>query len=90
MAPGSHSIQKLSWAEDVTVGAEGGGFSGVTIAHNEPSKEEVDSVIEMARKAGAEVIKEPEEVFWGGYSGYFKDPDGHLWEVAFNPFQDLT
>ena len=77
-------------AEDVTVSAEGSGFSGVTIAHNEPSKEGVDEVIEEARKAGAKIIKEPQEVFWGGYSGYFEDPDGHLWEVAYNPFSDLT
>ena len=77
-------------AEDVTVSAEGSGFSGVTIAHNEPDKEGVDRVIEMARKAGATVIKEPQDVFWGGYSGYFEDPDGHLWEIAFNPFSDLT
>lgn len=77
-------------AEDVTVAAEGSGFSGVTIAHNEPNKEGVDAVIEMARKAGATIVKEPTEVFWGGYSGYFQDLDGHLWEVAYNPFSDLT
>ena len=77
-------------AEDVTVDAEGSGFSGVTIAHNEPSKERVDKVIEMARAAGATIIKEPTDVFWGGYSGYFQDLDDHLWEVAYNPFSDLT
>ena len=77
-------------AEDVTVSAEGSGFSGVAIAHNEPSKEEVHKVIEEARSAGARVIKEPQDVFWGGYSGYFEDPDGHLWEIAYNPFTDLT
>ena len=77
-------------AEDVIVSAEGSGFSGVTIAHNEPNKEGVDKVIEEARKAGAKIIKEPQEVFWGGYSGYFEDPDGHLWEIAYNPFSDLT
>lgn len=52
-------------AEDVTIAAEGSGFSGVTIAHNEPSKEGVDAVIETARQAGAEIVKEPEDVFWG-------------------------
>ena len=77
-------------AEDVTVAAEGNGFSGVTIAHNEPSKEGVDKVIELARAAGAAIVKEPTEVFWGGYSGYFQDLDNHLWEVAYNPFSDLT
>lgn len=77
-------------AEDVTVSAEGRGFSGITIAHNEPSKEEVHKVIEEARRAGARIIKEPQDAFWGGYSGYFEDPDGHLWEIAYNPFLDLT
>jgi len=77
-------------AEDVGVSADGNGFSGVTIAHNEPDREGVNRVIEMARAAGAEIVKEPTEVFWGGYSGYFKDLDGHLWEVAHNPFTDLT
>ena len=77
-------------AEDVTVAAEGSGFSGVTIAHNEPDTDGVDRVIEMARAAGAKIVKEPQEVFWGGYSGYFTDPDGHLWEIAYNPFTDLT
>ena len=77
-------------ADDVTVTSVSVGFSGVTIAHNEPSIEGVDKVIEEARAAGAKIIKEPVEVFWGGYSGYFEDPDGHLWEVAYNPFQDLT
>ena len=77
-------------AEDVTISTEGNGFSGVTIAHNEPSKEEVRKVIEQARSAGARIIKEPQDVFWGGYSGYFEDPDGHLWEIAYNPFIDLT
>lgn len=77
-------------AEDVNVSSEGNGFSGVTIAHNEPSKEGVDAVIAEAVAAGAKIIKKPQEVFWGGYSGYFKDLDGHLWEVAYNPFTDLS
>ena len=77
-------------AEDVTISTEGNGFSGVTIAHNEPSEEEVRKVIEQARSAGARIIKEPQDAFWGGYSGYFEDPDGHLWEIAYNPFVDLT
>ncbi len=81
---------KAKLAEDVTMSVEGSGFSGVTIAHNEPSREGVNAVIEEARKAGAEIVKEPVEVFWGGYSGYFTDPDGYLWEVAHNPFLDLT
>lgn len=62
----------------------------VSIAHNEPSKEMVDKTIEEARAAGAKILKEPQDVFWGGYSGYFADPDGHAWEVAYNPYTDLT
>ena len=73
-------------AEDAQVSAEGAGFAGVTLAHNVKSEEEVDQVIEEARAAGATVVKKPQKVFWGGYSGYFQDPDGHLWEVACNPF----
>lgn len=77
-------------AKDVGIEAAGSGFTGVTLAHNEPSKEGVDAVMEKARLAGAEIVKEAEEVFWGGYSGYFRDPDSHLWEVAYNPFTDLS
>jgi len=66
------------------------GGSPVTLAHNEKTKEEVDAVVQLAVNAGARLIKQPQEVFWGGYSGYFADPDGYLWEVAFNPFMDLT
>ena len=81
---------KDALAEDVTISQQGSGFSGVTIAHNEPSKEKVDEMIEEARAAGATIVKEPCDVFWGGYSGYFQDLDGHLWEVAYNPSMDLT
>jgi hypothetical protein len=61
-----------------------------SLAHNVASKEKVHEVIEIARKAGAFIQKEPQDTFWGGYSAYFKDPDGYLWEVAWNPFMDLT
>ena len=77
-------------AEDAQVPAEGGGFSGVTLAHNASSKEEVDRVFAQALAAGATARKQPQDVFWGGYSGYFQDPEGNLWEVAWNPFTDLT
>ncbi len=77
-------------AEDATVSYEGTGFSGITLAHNVSSKEKVNQVYELALSVGAKEIKKPQEVFWGGYSAYFADPDGHLWEVAFNPFMDLT
>jgi uncharacterized protein len=61
-----------------------------SLAHNVVSKEKVHEVIELARSIGAAIVKEPQDVFWGGYSAYFKDPDGYLWEVAWNPFMDLT
>jgi len=77
-------------AEDATVSPEGSGFAGITLAHNTGSKEAVDAVFALAVSAGARVVKKPQDVFWGGYSGYFADPDGHLWEVAWNPFMDLT
>ena len=72
-------------AEDATVSPEGRGFESFTLAHNVESEAEVDAVIDQAVRAGAELVKPPQKVFWGGYSGYFKDPDGHLWEVAHNP-----
>ena len=56
-----------------------------TIGHNIVNKKEVDEVMEMAKKAGAEIVKPASETFWGGYAGYFKDLDGHLWEVVYNP-----
>jgi hypothetical protein len=73
-------------AEDVGIPAEEGGFKGVTLAHNVASEEEVDTVMNQAVRAGARMVRKPQKVFWGGYSGYFADPDGHLWEVACNPF----
>lgn len=73
-------------AEDATVPPEGSGFDGFTLAHNVASEEEADAVLEEAVAAGATLVKPAQKVFWGGYSGYFKDPDGHLWEVAHNPF----
>lgn len=77
-------------ADDATVPAEGSGFGGVVLAHNAPSKAAVDEVFAEALAAGATAVKRPQDVFWGGYSGYFADPEGNLWEVAFNPFTDLT
>lgn len=72
-------------AEDATVPTEGGGFEGFTLAHNVSSEKEVDEVVDQAVSAGATLVKKPQKVFWGGYSGYFRDLDGHLWEVAHNP-----
>lgn len=72
-------------AEDATVSAEGSGFAAFSLAHNVQSEAEVDEVMNQALVAGATLVKKPQKVFWGGYSGYFKDPDGHLWEIAHNP-----
>ena len=63
----------------------GDGFTSITLAYNAKSKEEVNEIIELARKAGAHIVKEPQDVFWGGYHGYFSDPDGYYWEVAWGP-----
>ena len=57
----------------------------LTLGHNVASRAEVDTVMAQARKAGAVIVKSAQDTFWGGYSGYFKDPDGHLWEVVWNP-----
>ena len=70
--------------------ADGGGWGGVTLAHNVGSREEVDAVIDEARTAGARIAREPAQTFWGGYSGVFVDPDGHPWEVAHNPHWTLA
>lgn len=77
-------------AEDATVSPEGSGFPGFTLAHNVKSPEEADEVFAHAIRCGAKAVKPPQKVFWGGYSGYFADPDGFLWEVCHNPFTDLT
>ncbi len=65
-------------------------FRGISLAWNCRSKKDVDTAIDRAYRAGATVQKSAEDVFWGGYSGYFFDPDGHLWEVAYNPGFSLT
>ncbi len=72
-------------AEDAQVPAAGQGFAGFSLAHNVASETQVDQLVAQAVAAGATLVKKPQQVFWGGYSGYFKDPDGHLWEVAYNP-----
>ncbi|HVR31115.1 MAG TPA: VOC family protein [Acidimicrobiia bacterium] len=73
-----------SLAEDSGV-TDTGGWGGVTLAHNVRSPDEVDRVIAEAEAAGAEIVREGAETFWGGYSGAFVDPDGHPWEIAHNP-----
>lgn len=76
---------RAALAEDAQVDAAGSGFRGITLAHNVRSKEAVDALLLQAERAGAKIVKPAQDVFWGGYSGYFSDPDGHLWEVAWNP-----
>lgn len=65
------------------------GTGAMTLAQNHPSEKEVDAAFALAISAGAIAIKPPEKVFWGGYSGYYADPDGHVWEIAHNPFWPL-
>lgn len=74
-----------SLADDAAVPASPSGFAGFSLAHNVGSDAEVDAVIEQAASAGATITKPPGKTFWGGYAGYFADPDGYLWEVAHNP-----
>lgn len=73
-------------AQDAKVEADSGGLSGFSMAHNVSSEQEVDEVMAQAEQAGAVVTKPAQKTDWGGYAGYFSDPDGHLWEVAHNPF----
>ena len=76
-------------AEDACLPSERTRFGGITLAHNVDSKEEADKVISQALAAGAGMLKPAADTFWGGYSGYFSDPDGYPWEVAWNPFFPL-
>jgi hypothetical protein len=87
---GLYPLDKL--AEDVSpqINAERSGFPGFTLAHNTRTKEEVDRVLQLAEKAGGVVVKPPQMVFWGGYSGYFTDPDGYYWEVAWAEFWEFN
>ena len=76
-------------AADAGVPTDGSGFSGVTLAHNVPTREEVDALLDVAVGAGATLVKPAQDTFWGGYSGYFADPEGYLWEVAWNPYFEI-
>ena len=79
---------RAALAEDAGVEEAGSGFRAVTLAHNLASEAAVDEAFAHAVSCGATAVKQPEKVFWGGYSGYFADPDGHLWELAYNPFSE--
>ena len=76
---------RAALAADARVTDTGASFGGMTLAYNARSREDVDAVLAEAKAMGAKILKPAEEVFWGGYSGYFADPDGHAWEVAWNP-----
>lgn len=76
-------------AADAAVAAAGSGFSGIALAYNTRSDREVDDILQNVQDLGATLVKPAHKTFWGGYSGYFADPDGHLWEVAHNPFWEF-
>ena len=76
-------------AADAGVAAAGSGFSGFSLAHNVSSRDEVDTTLAQAQAAGAVIVKPARATSWGGYAGYFSDPDGHLWEVAWNPHMQV-
>ncbi len=82
-------FQREALAEDANVAAQGSGFSGFTLAHNVESEEAVVNTIAEAVAAGATLVRPADKVFWGGFRGYFADPDGFLWEVCWNPFVTL-
>jgi catechol 2,3-dioxygenase-like lactoylglutathione lyase family enzyme len=76
-------------AEDMKV-KDGGGFGGIALAYNARDRGEVDAVMREVEAAGAKILKPASDTFWGGYSGHFADPDGHPWEVAWNPEWEVT
>jgi uncharacterized protein len=78
-----------SLADDAGVPADGKGFRGFSLAHNVRSEKEVDELVASLEAKGVRVLKQPEKVFWGGYSSYIADPDDNLWEIAYNPFLPL-
>jgi hypothetical protein len=81
---------RAALAKDADISAEGSGFSGITLAYNTRTKDEVDAVLAEAVAAGGTLVKAGYEIFWGGYIGFFADPDGFLWEIAWNPMFPLT
>lgn len=78
--------ERAALAADAGVPAEGSGYAGINLAHNVASEREVDATLKAAVAAGATLVKAATRADWGGYHGYFADPDGHLWEVAYNPY----
>lgn len=76
---------RASMAHDTGIPVGPPSATEFTLGHNVSSRAEVDAVMQQARAAGARIVKEAQDTFWGGYAGYFQDPDGHLWEVVWNP-----
>lgn len=81
---------KAELARDANLEDANPGPGGITLAHNVATHEEVDALLVEAEAAGGNILKSAQQAEWGGYSGYFADPDGHLWEVAVNPHWTLT
>jgi catechol 2,3-dioxygenase-like lactoylglutathione lyase family enzyme len=85
LAGGTSALALYPWdalADDAKMPSDGSGFRGVTLAYNVRTEERVDAVLSEAERAGGKIVKHPERASWGGYSGYFADPEGYLWEVA--------
>lgn len=82
-------FQREALAEDANVPAAGSGFAGFTLAHNVDSEAAVLALLDEAVAAGATLVRPADKVFWGGFRGYFADPDGFLWEACYNPFMTL-
>ena len=82
-------FEKEALAKDAKVAPEGTGFKGFTLCYNTRTMEEVDQLVGRLKDAGVTVVKVPEKVHWGGYSGYVQDLDGNLWEIAYNPYLNL-
>lgn len=82
-------FQREALAEDANIAASGNGFSGFSLAHNVASEAAVVTLLDEAVAAGATLTRPADKVFWGGFRGYFADPDGFLWEVCYNPFMAL-
>jgi uncharacterized protein len=85
---GLYPLEKL--AEDIGLPVADLGTGAMTLSHNTRTPQEVDALMARAQAAGAEILRQASEVFWGGYIGYFRAPDGHIWEVAHNPFSKLS
>ncbi|MDF1696157.1 MAG: VOC family protein [Saprospiraceae bacterium] len=81
---GLYNVDAL--AEDAAMKNDGTGFGRFSMSHNVKTEEEVDAIMEKAKNVGAIIVKQTQKAAWGGYHGYFQDPDGHLWEIAYNPF----